>query len=170
MKKSGSKTKTCQIKKYFLTFDTDVTIICPEVYQRLHRGATGSPSCCFSCLLVCFLCKQGSWSKMAYCTLEVFLPLCHLCYEDFKRAFDTVIKVQGQGYGHAWYIFYCQEKKFFMFTFLIWSPSCTCFCLDDNQCYVIKSSLKEVTVLNNQYVIHGQQLMCYFLLEVYLHL
>ena len=35
------------------------------------------------------------------CSKEVFLPTRHLSYEEFKKDFETVITVQGKGYGRA---------------------------------------------------------------------
>ena len=36
------------------------------------------------------------------CSREVVLPISHSTYEEFMRSFDSVIKIQGKGYGRAW--------------------------------------------------------------------
>lgn len=35
------------------------------------------------------------------CTTEVLLPICHFAYDNFRRAFDSAIRIQGKGYGRA---------------------------------------------------------------------
>ncbi|KAJ7377075.1 hypothetical protein OS493_030669 [Desmophyllum pertusum] len=35
------------------------------------------------------------------CLMEVDLPICHATYEDFSRAFDSVVRIQGKGYGRS---------------------------------------------------------------------
>ena len=31
------------------------------------------------------------------CSTEVLLPICHFAHDDFRRAFDSAIKIQGRG-------------------------------------------------------------------------